>query len=144
MNAGVSGVLTNPTEVVVVGLLTLVVMSFIANMSDKAAKAMLYALGGLTILWLISYNDQKATGQKVAGAAGQAGSTASQAVGAMIGTTTATAHSFGAGSGNASAQNSTTSSGRSFGAGSGSVTARNSRTASGSSFGAGSGSVGPS
>lgn len=55
----VSDLSTSPVHMVLVGLITLLVAGFLANNNPRVAKAILAALAGLTILWLISYNEQK-------------------------------------------------------------------------------------
>jgi hypothetical protein len=69
LRAGVAGGTTSasdltstPLKMVLMGLLTLVVASFLAERDPRAAKAILAGLAGLTILWLINYNQQKASG----------------------------------------------------------------------------------
>ena len=51
---------TSPVHMLLVGLITLLIATFLANENPVWAKAILWALAGLTILWLISYNQQKA------------------------------------------------------------------------------------
>ena len=50
---------TSPVHMVVMGLLTLIVLGFLANANPKAARAVLIALAGLTVIWLMSYQRQK-------------------------------------------------------------------------------------
>lgn len=57
-----SDINTSPVHLVIFGLITLLVLGFLANTNPKAAKAILAALAGLTILWLISYNQEKQAG----------------------------------------------------------------------------------
>jgi hypothetical protein len=59
-NVSGSDLNTSPVHMVLVGLLTLIVASFLANNNPRVAKAIMAALAGLTILWLISYNKDKA------------------------------------------------------------------------------------
>jgi len=70
---GASDLNTSPVHMLLVGLLTLIVVSFLSN-SPRVAKSVLWAFTGLTILWLISYNEDKA-----AAAAGTAAATAAKA-----------------------------------------------------------------
>jgi hypothetical protein len=51
---------TSPVHMVIVGLLTLIALSMIADASPSGANAILVALLALWVLWLISYNAGKA------------------------------------------------------------------------------------
>lgn len=57
--AGVADLNTSPVHMLLVGLLTLLVCGFIANVNPRVGKAILAVFFGLTILWLISYNNEK-------------------------------------------------------------------------------------
>jgi hypothetical protein len=72
---GASDLNTSPVHMLLVGLLTLIVVSFLSNNNPRIAKTVLWVFTGLTILWLISYNEDKATA-----AAGTAATTAAKAV----------------------------------------------------------------
>jgi uncharacterized membrane protein YobD (UPF0266 family) len=50
---------TSPVHMLIVGLITLLIAGFLANDNPKWAKSILWALAGLTVLWLISYNNSK-------------------------------------------------------------------------------------
>lgn len=57
--ASIQTVNTSPVKMIVVGLLTLLVLSVIADDSDSAANTCIVALLSLWVLWLISYNNDK-------------------------------------------------------------------------------------
>ena len=52
---------TTPMHFLIVGVIVLILASVIANANPKWAKTVLLAEGGMTVLWLISYNANKAT-----------------------------------------------------------------------------------
>ncbi len=52
---------SSPVQLVIVGLITLIVLSMIADNSPSGANAILVALLALWVLWLISYNAGKAS-----------------------------------------------------------------------------------
>jgi hypothetical protein len=55
---------SSPVQLVIVGLLTLIVLSVIAEDSPSGANVILVALLALWVTWLISYNAGKANNAK--------------------------------------------------------------------------------
>jgi hypothetical protein len=49
----------SPFMMIGFGLVTLIVMGFLAQENPKWAKSMMWVLAGLSVLWLISYTEQK-------------------------------------------------------------------------------------
>jgi hypothetical protein len=58
-----SDVSSSPVKLVLVGILTLIALSLIADASDSAGNTILIALIGFWILWLISYQSQQTKGK---------------------------------------------------------------------------------
>ena len=59
-----SNITSDPVKMALVGLLTLVALTVVSEQSDPAANAILVALAAFWIMWLISYNSQKASTKK--------------------------------------------------------------------------------
>jgi hypothetical protein len=55
---------SSPVQLVIVGLLTLVILSVIADDSPSGANVILTVLFALWVVWLISYNAGKANNAK--------------------------------------------------------------------------------
>jgi hypothetical protein len=55
---------SSPVQLVIVGILTLIILSVIADGSPSGANAILVALLALWVAWLISYNAGKANNAK--------------------------------------------------------------------------------